>query len=850
MELGVSVRASWKLLYFIMLQNAVDSQGTQLRLAVFGFFMVWPHSRGDIIFTLPEELPNGALVGNVNKDLGIGSGKYASRELSVVFADSKQYLFINPENGDMFINERIDREMICGSSSPCHVNLRVVMKHPFQLFSAKMDILDINDNAPTFPVNDLQISIMEYVPVGTRFPIQSASDHDVSFNGIRLYRLSNNNHFSLNIYNSTDGDLMTQLILDKSLDREQKAVHHLVLTAIDGGEPERSGTLRIVINVLDVNDNSPNFEKPVYKASLKEDAPIGTLIIQVKATDLDEGTNGEIIYSFNSHTQKKLGDKFDINPYSGEIRLKNVTGMDETKSYELHVQAADKGPSALSGYCKVLLDITDVNNNLPEIAVTLVSDQIMEDAEVGTVVALITITDRDFGINALVSCHITDNIPFKLRSVAEYYTLITDGPLDRETVGSYNITITAIDSGSPPLSSETNIIVHIADVNDNPPRFSQKLYKVYINENNSIGDFICQVIALDPDLDQNGRITYTLLEKDLNSLSFMNFVSISNENGNVYARSIFDYEKQRDFDILIKARDHGNPPLSSTATVQVSIVDQNDNPPMFLYPPTAEGYVAVEMVPRSAEVGFLVTKVITVDADSGQNAWLSYQLLQASDTSLVSIHGQTGEIKTLRHIRVTDPNKHRIVIEVKDNGIPKRSASVTIGLWLYDTFPQVLPDFEDASENNNQISNLNVYLMITVVSVSFLFIGFLIVFISLLCYKQEHANNCPCSSVCCEFEMSSQRLKGNCPLNYAAPADLLDIAGSETLSQSYQYKAFVGFIPQNDNVLPVYSSGDSGNHVTSEGRYIQIVNTEENTAKGENVKYETPTTTIIGCTRR
>ncbi|XP_043925786.1 uncharacterized protein LOC122800403 [Protopterus annectens] len=835
MEPGLS---SWKFKSnTILVKAANDSLIIQFWLPVFLFLTQWLHCFGDIMFTVQEELPNGVLVGNLNEDLGLGNGKYTSRELSMDFADGKQYLFINPEDGNVFINERIDREIICGTTSPCHINLRVVMKHPFQLFSAKMDILDINDNAPTFPVNNLHISIKEYVPVGTRFAIQSASDEDVGSNGITNYKLSVNDHFSLDIGSSTDGGLTAHLVLDKSLDREHKSLHELLVIAIDGGEPQRTGTLQIVINVLDANDNSPVFEKPVYKVSLAEDTPAGTLVIQVKATDRDEGTNGELVYSFSRHTPKKLRDKFDINSYSGEIRLKNITGMDETKSYELHVQAADKGPSALSGYCKVLLDITDVNNNLPEIAVTLVSDQIMEDAEVGTVVALVTITDRDFGINAVVSCHITDNIPFKLRSVAEYYTLITDGPLDRETVGSYNITITAIDSGSPPLSSETNIIVHIADVNDNPPRFSQELYKVYINENNSVGDFICQVSALDPDLDRNSRLTYTLLETDRDSLPVMKYVSISNENGNVYARSIFDFEKERKFEVLIQAKDQGNPPLSSTATVQVSIVDQNDNPPMFLYPPTTDGYVAVEMVPRSAEVGFLVTKVITVDADSGQNAWLSYQLLQASDTSLVNVDGQTGEIKILRNIRVTDSNKHRLIIEVKDNGIPKRSASVTIGLWLYDTFPQVLPDFEDVEISDNPISNLNIYLIITVVSIAFLFFGFLIILISVLCYRQEYVTSCPCLSICCDFEIASHKMKTPGPLISALPTDLLDVAGSETLSHNYQYKAFLGFVPQTGTALPVNSSMmDSENNITSEGLCVQFADMEGNVTQGDAVQ--------------
>ncbi|XP_043925788.1 protocadherin beta-15-like [Protopterus annectens] len=826
---------SWILISYVVVQNAAkDSQQIQLRLIFFVFLWSCVNCLGDVIFTVPEELPNGAVVGNINKDLGFASGKLTNREFNIDFGDNKQYLFINSENGNMLINERIDREIICGTTTPCRINVRLLMKQPFQLLSAVMDILDINDNAPTFPVNNLHFDIMESVPVGTVLPIQSASDQDVGSNGINIYKLSPNGHFSLDIYNSSDGDLVVKLVVDKILDREQKSAHHLLLTAVDGGEPQRSGTVEIVIKVLDANDNFPVFDKPVYKASLLEDAPVGTLVIQVKAKDLDEGMNGVIVYSFDSHTQRKLRDTFNINSSSGEIRLKNIMGMGETKSYELHVQASDKGTPTLSGYCKVILDIIDVNNNAPEIAITLVSSHIQEDAEVGTVVALITVTDRDSGINALVICQITDNIPFKLKPVARYYTLVTDGLLDRETISAYNITVTATDSGSPPLTAESDIVVIIDDVNDNPPRFSQESYKVYVKENNSVGDFLCQIIALDPDQGLNGRVTYSVLDRELNGFPVTNCVSISTENGNVYARTVFDYEKQRNFEVLIEARDQGYPPLSSTATVQVSIVDQNDNPPMFLYPPTTEGFVPVEMVPRSAEVGFLVTKVITVDADSGQNAWLSYQLLQASDTSLVYVDGQTGEIRTSRNIKVSDPNKQRVVVEVKDNGVPKRSASVTIGLWLYDTFPQVLPDFDDAVANDNQISNLNMYLIITLVSISLLFIGFFIFLASMLCYKNESSNNCLCSPICRELEFDNCRLKVSIPPSSNITGDLLDIAGAgtETFSQSYQYKAFTGFISEDSSVPQVNCKTGYNGNITPEGYCILVANTEGNVTKG------------------
>ncbi|XP_043925789.1 protocadherin alpha-C2-like [Protopterus annectens] len=807
------------------------------QMAILVFLSSWHHGLGDVNFPVPEELPRGALVGNIGKDLGISTRNLSARQLRIVFGDDKQYLLSDSENGNLFMNEILDREHICGKKVPCYVNFQVIMKEPLEIFSAGMEIRDINDNTPLFPVSDLHFSIIESVRTGTKFPVPSAQDLDVGPNALSTYRLSANNHFSLDMKNSSDGALMVQLVLDGALDREQKSVHHLTLTAADAGVPQRTGTIQIIVNVLDANDNSPAFDKSLYNVNVTEYSPVGALLVKVNAQDMDEGANGEIMYSFSSHTPNNLQDKFDINPFTGEIRLKQIMVIEDTLSYSLHVQATDKGSPALTEYCSVLVDVIDINNNAPEIVVTHVSSQIREDSPLATIVALVSVTDQDSGVNALVTCKIVENIPFKLQSASRYYTLVTDGPLDRETVPSYNITVTATDSGSPPLSTETYIVVHVVDVNDNPPRFPQDTLKVYVKENNSVGDFLCQIIAMDPDLDENGRVTYSVLDNKLGSLHAMNYVSVSTESGNVYAKSIFDYEKLKTFEILVEAVDKGSPSLSSTVTVQVTIVDQNDNDPVFLYPSTANGDVPVEMVPRSAEAGFLVTKVITVDADSGQNAWLSYQILQSSDPSLFNIDQQTGEIKILRIIKAVDPSKQKIVIEVKDNGIPKRTASVTIGLILYDSFPQILPDFGEESESDARFSSLNRYLLIILVSVSLLFIGFVITLSSVVCRRQLDTGNWACTTICCEGQYDRYILKIPAPPNSTLPADTGEKRYSESLSYNYHYKAFTGNISQNANASSETSDiKNTGScELSSQGYCLMVPNVEGHISKEINM---------------
>ncbi|XP_043925790.1 protocadherin alpha-C2-like [Protopterus annectens] len=784
---------------------------------------------GDILFSVPEELQPGTLVGNIKNSFGLRATNGSDRQFRFTSGDSKQPLFTISVSGDIFVNDQIDRETLCGIKMPCYVNMKLIMNNPLEVHSVKLEIEDINDYAPAFPFTDLQLSVPESVRLGTTFTLQIAHDPDVGSNGLQSYRLNPSGYFNLDSQHSDDRVNVPQLVLEQHLDRERESVHHLALIAVDGGQPVRSGTLNITINVLDANDNAPTFIQSTYKTSLNEDAPIGTLIIQLRATDLDEGTNGAIEYSFSSHTPDNIRSLFHIHPTTGQIRLKNALDIEEASRYEFHVQATDKGPSALSDYCKVLLDIIDVNNNRPTILLTSVTNPISENAPGGTVVALVSLSDKDSGMNAYVSCKIPDNIPFTLRKMEDYYTLETNSPLDRESVARYNVSVIATDSGIPPLSTETFISIQVQDINDNPPRFTEISYKCFIAENNYPGDSLCQVTAIDPDLEENGTITYSVGGQHIHNVTAFNYVSVDFESGHVYARTIFDYEKIKELEIQVIAKDQGNPSLSSTAKLTISIIDQNDNSPIFLHPPVSVGNVPIEMIPRSAEAGFLVTKVITVDEDSGQNAWLSYQLLQSTDVSLFDIDKQTGEIRIVRTIRAKDNNKQKLVVEVKDNGVPRRSAAVTIGLLLYDNFPQTLPDFGDPIENKEKISNINVVLIITVVAISFLFIGLLVIFISLTCRGSFNYDRRSCPPYCCADDFDNYKLQIPGQLDCTLQNNLLQIADTGTLIQGYHYMEFLGQVPSSKNVfLKKTHSEPTGNSAINAPQYsIPVLNTGE-----------------------
>ncbi|XP_053498226.1 protocadherin beta-15 isoform X1 [Ictalurus furcatus] len=752
-----------------------------------------------IRYSVLEEREHGAFVGNIAEDLGLDVSRLSARRFRIVSGARKQYLEVNLENGILFVNEKIDREELCEQSPVCFLHLQVVIENPLELYRVEVEILDVNDNAPSFPWSEFNLEVTESAAPGSRFPLESAQDLDAGSNSLRSYLLSANQHFVLDVQTRNDGSKFAELVLESPLDREKQKMHEMVLTAVDGGSPLRSGTAQIMVTVLDANDNVPVFDRSVYRVSLVENAPRGTLVLKLNATDLDEGSNGEIVYSFSGHAPLKVRELFSIDSYSGEIRVKGIVDYEKASVYELYVQAKDKGPSAVAVHCKVLVDILDVNDNAPEVILTSVSTPVQEDAPPGTVIAVISVMDRDSGENGAVDCQIPSHVPFRLHSsFKNYYTLATSEFLDRELVAEYNITLTARDLGSPPLSTGKTIHVLVSDVNDNPPRFLQPSYTVYVTENNAPGASICSVSAVDPDSNQNAYLSYSILEGQIRGMPVSTYVSINSDNGNIYALRSFDYEQLRNFQIRVQARDAGFPPLSGNVTVSVFVLDQNDNAPLVISPLPKNGTAAAETVPRSADAGYLVAKITALDADAGQNSRLSYQVLHATDPGLFSIALYTGEIRTIRRFVDKDATRHRLVILVKDNGQPSLSATVSLILTLVDGVPESLSDLDDHAISRRAPSNLAFYLIISLSVVSLVFLVAIIVLAALKCYKDR---DCPgdfglssIGAACCTLESEPPAeacKKSNLNLQISTgtkvPTNCVE-SSTGTTAQNYCYK--------------------------------------------------------------
>ncbi|XP_034454859.1 protocadherin gamma-A11-like [Hippoglossus hippoglossus] len=745
---------------------------------------------GDLSYSIQEEMKRGSVIGNIAKDLGIDLRTLSSRKARVDFEGTQQrYCDMNLNTGDLITTERIDRESLCGKKPSCVFVVDLLLENPLELHRVSLHVQDVNDNSPSFKKNLIEMEIRESAVKGNRFSIEEAHDADIGQNTVQRYNLQKNDNFILAVDNNK-----VELVLENTLDREKQKEMNLLLTALDGGSPQRSGTVVIHVTVLDANDNAPVFSQAVYKASLPENSPPDTVVINVSATDADEGVNGDVTYDFGHLTDDDV-NVFSIDHKTGEIIVTGVIDFEARSSFEMRVEAKDG--LGLTSYAKVMIDVTDVNDNAPVIYLKSLTNPIPENVSPGAEVGIINVQDRDSENNRQVRCSIQQHVPFKLvPSIKNYYSLVTTGQLDRELVSDYNITITATDEGSPPLSSSKTVQLSVADINDNPPVFEEQSYSAYVTENNKPGSTLCSVTARDPDWRQNGTVVYSLLPGEVNGAQVSSYLSVNGDTGVIHAVRSFDYEQFRSFKVHVTARDNGSPPLSSNVTVSVFISDVNDNSPQILYPAPEGNSFMTELVPKAAHGGSLVSKVIAVDSDSGQNAWLSYHIVKSADPGLFTIGRHSGEIRTQRDISESDSMKQNLIVAVKDNGQPSLSATCSMYLLISDNLAEV-PELKDISYDEKN-SKLTSYLIIALVSVSTFFLTFIIIILGVRFCRRRKPRML--------FDGAVAIPSAYLPPNYA------DVDGTGTLRSTYNYDAYLTtgsrtsdfkFVTSyNDNTLP------------------------------------------------
>ncbi|XP_035583572.1 protocadherin alpha-6-like [Zalophus californianus] len=771
--------------------------GYQYLLLSLLLLAAWEEGSGQVQYSVAEESKHGTFVGRIAQDLGLELAELVPRLFRVASKGHGDLLEVNLQNGILFVNSRIDREELCGRSAECSIHLEVIVDRPLQVFHVEVEVKDINDNAPVFRLKEQRVLIYESRLPDSMFPLEGASDADVGSNSLLTYKLSSSEYFALDVKTNSDDNPQIGLVLRKSLDREEAPEHNLLLTATDEGKPELTGTVQLLVTVLDVNDNAPSFEQTEYEVRIFENSGNGTIVIRLNASDRDDGVNGEISYSFNSLVPTVVRDRFKIDPNTGEIVTKGNLDFEKLNLYKIRVDATDKGHPPMAGHCTVLLKVLDKNDNVPQIALTSLSLPIREDAQLGTVIALISVSDLDFGANGQVTCSLTPHVPFKLVSTFKnYYSLVLDSALDRESVSDYALVVTARDAGSPSLSATASVSVEVADVNDNAPAFAQPEYTVFVKENNPPGCHIFTVSARDADAQENALVSYSLVERRVGERALSSYVSVHAESGKVYALQPLDHEELELLQFQVSARDAGVPPLGSNVTLQVFVLDENDNAPALLPRPGTGGGggggggAVSELVSRSVGAGHVVAKVRAVDADSGYNAWLSYELQPAAGgaRSPFRVALYTGEISTTRTLDEADSPRQRLLVLVKDHGEPALTATATVLLSLVESgqAPKASSRvLAGAAGAETALVDVNVYLIIAICAVSSLLVLTLLLYTALRCSAPPAEGACApgkptlvCSSAVGSWSYSQQRRQRVCSAEGPPKTDLMAFSPS------------------------------------------------------------------------
>ncbi|XP_013887448.1 protocadherin-19 isoform X6 [Austrofundulus limnaeus] len=650
--------------------------------AVFFLFWVGTEAVINLKYGINEEMKPGSVIGNVTKDALKQGFQIAPSPpyLRVISNSEPRWVELSPA-GILTTQMKIDRDVVCRQTPKCIISLEV-MSNSMEICVIKVEIEDLNDNAPRFPTSHIDLEISENASPGTRFPLEGASDPDSGIFGVQSYSITPNELFGLEIKTRGDGSKIAELVVQKSLDRETQSHYTYEISAEDGGDPPKIGAVQLNIKVIDSNDNNPVFDEPVYTVNVMENSPINTLVIDLNATDPDEGTNGEIVYSFNSYVTEKTREAFKIDPRTGIITVNGILDYEATQIYEIDVQAKDLGPNSIPAHCKVTVNVMDTNDNPPVISLLSLNTEMVEvseNAQRGYVIALVRVSDKDSGANGKVQCRLQGNVPFRLQEYESFSTILVDGRLDREQKDTYNLTIQAEDSGSPPLRATKSLVVKVTDENDNPPHFVKAHYQEMVMENNLPGSCLLAVSAEDPDLGMNGTVSYSIVPGEIKHMDVNTYVSI-NPSGRIYSMRSFDHEYTRTFDFKVLARDNGNPSLSSNATVRIVVLDVNDNTPVMTNPPLVNGTAEVS-IPRNAGVGYMVTQVKADDYDEGENGRLTYTISEG-DRAFFEIDQVNGEVRSTRMFGENAKSTYEITVVARDHGKPSLSASAYIVVYL------------------------------------------------------------------------------------------------------------------------------------------------------------------------
>uniref|UniRef100_A0A2K6F5X4 Cadherin domain-containing protein n=1 Tax=Propithecus coquereli TaxID=379532 RepID=A0A2K6F5X4_PROCO len=638
-------------------------------------------------YTIREEMPENVLIGDLWKDLNLSlipdKSLTSPMKFKLVYKTGEVPLIrIEEDTGEIFTTgARIDREKLCSGilmDGQCfyEVEVAILPDEIFRLIKIRFLIEDINDNAPLFPTTVINISIPENSAINSRFALPAAVDPDIGINGVQNYHLiKGQNIFGLDVIETPEGDKMPQLIVQKELDREEKDTYVMKVKVEDGGFPQRSSTAILQVSVADTNDNHPVFKEEEIEVSIPENAPIGTSVTQLHATDADIGENARIHFYFSNLVSNVAKRLFHLNTTTGLITIKEPLDREESPNHKLLVLASDGG--SMPARAMVLVNVTDVNDNVPSIDIRHIINPIngtivlSENAPLNTKVALITVTDKDADHNGRVTCFTDHEVPFRLRPVfSNQFLLETAAYLDYESTKEYAIKLLAADAGTPPLNQSSMLLIKVKDENDNAPVFTQPFISLSVPENNFPGSQLTKISATDADSGRNAEINY-LLDTDAPPE-----FSVDRRTGILTALKKLDRENQEKYFFTALAKDNGVPPLISNVTVFVTVLDQNDNSPLFTH--NEYNFYVPENLPRHGTVGLITV----TDPDYGENSAVTLSILDVNDD--FTIDPQTGVIRPNISFDREKQESYTFYVKAEDGGRVSRSTTAKVTINVVD----------------------------------------------------------------------------------------------------------------------------------------------------------------------
>ena len=640
-------------------------------------------------YNILEEVEQDTFIANIILDAQLDI-KYTPNDLRLLHftlhdrqgaqRNYKELFHIGERDGVLTTARRIDREQICARKLSCPIELNVMVQPGqfFEIIKVTINVVDLNDNAPQFPQTLLERAVSESAMPGAAFTIPAAEDRDSGSFGIQNYQLvTETNKFELQVTNNSLGTVNLQLILMSRIDREEEENFLMEIVAMDGGQPAKKGSMMVQISVLDANDNNPKFDNYSYEVMISENTPIGSTILQVLAHDPDQGLNGEVEYSFDPSTQSQYSSVFGIEGSTGEIFIKGDIDFETATVFHLTVMAQDKGPNSLPAYAKVTVRVQDMNDHAPHINVNALTStgyaEVSETAQVGAFVAHVSVVDLDSGSSGEFDCHMASD-HFQLQKLfPTEFKIVTTTTFDREFQPEYHLNMVCEDNGDPVRSAVEHIIVTILDANDHAPEFQHRIYTAEIRENNQIGTFITQVVALDHDIGSNAEVHYRIADDDRELLT------IHETQGIIRANVKFDYETNHEIEFVVEAKDDGSPRRTARALLRLVILDDNDEVPQFSQ--TSYVFHVLENVHEQTFVG----AVHATDKDTAPYNQITYSLHPDYDGLRVfSINPVSGQMSTKMPLDREEQHLYHVMVVASNDGYSMMRTLVNVTVFVED----------------------------------------------------------------------------------------------------------------------------------------------------------------------